>query len=517
MPRVALRAEVRPHTTGRQRGVTTSVLDPAAALEEVRTHDWRMLLAGELRHASGGATYPTENPATEERLAEVPDATPGDVAEAVAAAKAAGLAWAALSVRDRATYIRRASQVIAENAEELAFLDSIDTGNPITAMRGDVNLTLDLMQVYTEWGMELKGETIPASADHLHYTVREPYGVVARIVPYNHPLMFTAARSVAPLIAGNTVVVKAPDQTPLSPLRLSELLVDVLPPGVLTILTGGGAISGDALVRHPDVRRIAFIGSPGTGRAIQRAAAESAVKNVTLELGGKNPMIVFPDADLDAAVKGAVLGMNFHWTGGQSCGSTSRLLLHESLADELLPRIAAEVESIRIGTPMNPESEMGSMVSKAQYDKVMQYIESGKQEGARLLTGGGRPEGPEFERGYFISPTVFVDVRPEMRIAQEEIFGPVLSVLTWSDEAELMEIANGVEYGLTASVWTKDLATAHRVAGKAEAGFVWINSTSRHFPGAPFGGYKESGVGREEGLDEVLGFTQTKTINLKLA
>jgi 2-formylbenzoate dehydrogenase len=365
--------------------------------------------------------------------------------------------------------------------------------------------------------MELKGETIPASTDHLHYTMREPYGVVARIVPYNHPLMFTAGRSVAPLIAGNCLVVKAPDQTPLSSLRLSELMADVFPPGVLSILTGGGGRAGEAMVRHRDIRRIAFIGSPGTGRAIQRAAAETAVKNVTLELGGKNPMIVFPDADLDAAVKAAVFGMNFHWTGGQSCGSTSRLLLHESLAEQLLPRIIAEVEAIRVGSPMDPATEMGSMVSKAQYDKVMRYIGYGHEDGARLLTGGGRPEGPEFSRGHFIAPTVFADVRPDMRIAQEEIFGPVLSVLTWSEERELIEIANGVEYGLTASIWTRDLATAHRIAGKVEAGFVWINSTSRHFPGAPFGGYKESGVGREEGLEEVLGFTQTKTVNLRLS
>jgi betaine-aldehyde dehydrogenase len=491
-------------------------IDASSELERARTREWKMLLGGELTAASGDSTYASVNPATGELIAEVPDATAADVDAAVAAAKAAAPGWAATAVPERARMIRAAAALIEEHADELAFLDAIDSGNPITAMRSDVDLTLALMRVYSEWGMELKGETIPASSDHLHYTVREPYGVVGRIVPYNHPLMFTAARSVAPLIAGNAVVVKAPDQTPLSPLRLSELLADVFPPGVLSILTGRGAVSGDAIVRHPDVRRIAFIGSPGTGRAIQRAAAESAVKNVTLELGGKNPMIVFPDADLDAAVKAAVFGMNFHWTGGQSCGSTSRLLLHESQVDELLPRIIAEVEAIKVGSPMDPTSEMGSMVSEAQYEKVISYIEIAKADGATLLTGGGRPEGPEFEGGFFVSPTVFGDVTPDMRIAQEEVFGPILSVLTWKDEDELMEIANGVEYGLTTSIWTNDLNTAHRIAHKAEAGFVWINSTSRHFPGVPFGGYKESGVGREEGLEEVLGFTQTKSVNLKL-
>jgi betaine-aldehyde dehydrogenase len=491
-------------------------IDASSELERAQTREWKMLLGGELSAASGGSTYESVNPATGELIAAVPDATAADVDTAVAAAKAAAPEWAATAVQERARMIRAAATLIEENADELAFLDAIDSGNPITAMRSDVDLTLALMRVYSEWGMELKGETIPASPDHLHYTVREPYGVVGRIVPYNHPLMFTAARSVAPLIAGNTLVVKAPDQTPLSPLRLSELLADVFPPGVLSILTGRGAVSGDALVRHPDVRRIAFIGSPGTGRAIQQAAAESAVKNVTLELGGKNPMIVFPDADLDAAVKAAVFGMNFHWTGGQSCGSTSRLLLHESQVGELLPRVIAKVEAIKVGSPMDPASEMGSMVSEAQYEKVMSYIEIAKADGATLLTGGGRPEGADFERGFFVAPTVFGDVTPDMRIAQEEVFGPILSVLTWKDEEDLMEIANGVEYGLTTSIWTNDLNTAHRIAGKAEAGFVWINSTSRHFPGVPFGGYKESGVGREEGLEEVLGFTQTKTVNLKL-
>jgi acyl-CoA reductase-like NAD-dependent aldehyde dehydrogenase len=346
--------------------------------------------------------------------------------------------------------------------------------------------------------------------------VRQPYGVVARIVPYNHPLMFSAARSIAPLMAGNTIVVKSPDQTPLSPLRVGELWSEIFPPGVFSILSGRGAVSGDALVRHPDIRRVAFIGSPGTGMLIQRAAAEGSVKNVTLELGGKNPCIVFPDADLDAAVKGAVHGMNFHWTGGQSCGSTSRLLLHESIADEVLPRVVAEIEAIKVGLPMDPGTEMGAMVSAAQYEKVMTYIEYGKEDGAKVLTGGGRPQGAEFEKGYFVAPTLFGDVKPDHRIAQEEIFGPVLSCLIWRDEDELIEICNGVEYGLTTSIWTNDLNTAHRVASKTEAGFVWINSTSRHFPGAPFGGFKNSGVGREEGLEEILSFTQNKTVNLKL-
>lgn len=489
----------------------------SSALERVRANDWRMLIAGELRPAHSGARYATDSPSLGERLTEVPAADATDVDAAVRAADGSWRTWAARPVRERAAIVRELADVLVAHEDEIALLDALDGGNPVAAMRDDIQLAATLMRMYADWALELKGETIPATADHLHYTIRQPYGVVARIVPYNHPAMFTAARSAAPLIAGNAVVVKAPDQTPLSALRIGELFAELLPPGVLNIVTGEGAVAGDALVRHPLVRRIAFIGSVPTGLAIQRAAAECSVKHVTLELGGKNPLIVFPDANLDRAIDGAVRGMNFHWTGGQSCGSTSRLLLHQSIADGFVERLVAKIEAIVIGDPLEEATEMGTMVSAAHYQKVMSYIASAQDEGATLLTGGNRPEGDTFARGHYVAPTVFGDVTPSMRISQEEIFGPVLSVLTWSDSSEAVKIANDVSYGLTSSIWTRDLVTAHRVAHQVESGSVWINDSSRHFAGVPFGGFKNSGVGREEGIHELLDFTQLKAINLNLA
>jgi acyl-CoA reductase-like NAD-dependent aldehyde dehydrogenase len=498
-------------------GVAEVSTNVSSALEEVRSHNWRMLVGGELRPATGGESYTTESPSLEERLAEVPAASASDVDTAVRAADASAADWGARPVQERAAIVRRMAEVLVEHEDELAVLDALDGGNAVAAMRNDIRLTAEQMGMYADWALELKGETIPATADHLHYSVREPYGVVARIVPYNHPALFTAARSAAPLIAGNAVIVKCADQTPLSSLRIAELFADLIPPGVFSVLSGYGTIAGDALARHPLVRRIAFTGSVATGLAVQRAAAETCVKHVTLELGGKNPMIVFPDADLDSAVNGAVRGMNFHWTGGQSCGSTSRLLLHESMVREFVPRLLEQIETIRVGDPLVEATEMGSMVSRVQYDKVMTYIQSAKEDGAELLIGGGRPDGSTFERGHFVAPTVFAAVTPQMRIAREEIFGPVLSILTYRDHDEAIAIANGVDYGLTASIWTRDLMTAHRTARQLKAGYIWVNDSSRHFGGTSFGGFKNSGVGREEGVHEVLDFTQLKTINVSLA
>jgi len=485
-----------------------------ALLSSLASKHWKMLIGGDLTAARSGNVYATENPATEDVIAEVPDAGAEDVDRAVAAAVTAAAEWRRIPPRERAAYIRRAAAVLLEHEHDLAFLDAVDSGNPITAMRMDVQLAATTMNLYADWSMELGGETIPLTSDHLHYTVREPYGVVARIIPYNHPILFAASRCAAPLIAGNAVVLKAPDQTPLSALRMGELLQDVFPPGVLSVITGRGPVAGKTLVENPSVRRIAFIGSVQTGRAIQKTAAEAGVKHVTLELGGKNPVIVFPDADLDRAAQAAVLGMNFHWTAGQSCGSTSRLLLHESIADEVIAKVNKGIEAIRVGDPLDPETQMGALVSREQYEKVLRYVELGHQAGARLLCGGGRPARLDPDRGYFVEPTVFLDVEPASALGQEEIFGPVLSVMRWADERQAVEIANGVPFGLTAGVWTNDLRTAHRMAAELEAGYLWINAASRHYWGAPYGGFKDSGVGREEGIDELLSFTQVKTVNM---
>jgi betaine-aldehyde dehydrogenase len=469
---------------------------------------FRMLIDGDLVDSRNGETMPSYSPSLERQVAEVPAAGADDVDAAVSAAKRAFPQWRDLDRRERVAHVRRVMDAILEHEEELGALDAIDGGNPITAMRADVRLAETLLEVAFENIGTIKGETVPLSADHLNYTVREPYGVVGKIIAYNHPLMF-ATRALVPLLAGNTAVLKTPDQTPLSGLRLGEIVADLLPAGTLNILSGIGPVAGDALARHPDVRRLAFTGSPQTGRMIQRAAAESAVKTVSLELGGKNPLIVFPDADLELTAAGAVKGMNFHWTAGQSCGSTSRLIVHESLADELVDAIVA-----RLGDILDPTTEMGALVSEAQRDKVARYVDSAQQSGAQLVAGGGRPS--HLQGGLFFAPTVFTDVPADALVAREEIFGPVLSVITWRDENEALEIANSVQYGLTASLFTRDIGRAHRLARRLDAGYVWVNNTSQHFPGMPFGGFKESGIGREEDGAELLAYTQVKSVNVSL-
>ncbi|MGV6874727.1 aldehyde dehydrogenase family protein [Pseudochelatococcus sp. B33] len=474
-----------------------------------------MLIGGELVEAGSSERLAVINPATEEVLGDVPDADAADVGRAVAAAETASAPWSALDVNARARYVRAIAEGIRKRAEEILRLEVADTGNTISKMRGDVDSAGNALEYYAGLGREIKGETIPASTRNLHLTVREPYGVVGRIIPFNHPIKFAANALAAPLMAGNTVVLKPPEQSPLSAMILAEICREVLPAGVVNIVTGTGLGAGDALVRHPSVRRIAFTGSVATGMAIQRAAADVGVKHVTLELGGKNPLIAFPDMDPDTIAEAAVRGMNFAWQG-QSCGSTSRLLLHESLHRPVLERVVERVASLRIGDPLDPESQMGPLNSARHYDRVRDMVRLGEEQGARLLYGGRRPQGPGFKRGYWLEPTVFGDVDPGMRIAQEEIFGPVLSVLSWKDEAEALEIANATSYGLTASIWTNDIKTALRAARAVRSGYVWINGASGHFYGTPFGGMKNSGLGREEGLDELLSYTEVKTIHVML-
>jgi betaine-aldehyde dehydrogenase len=359
----------------------------------------------------------------------------------------------------------------------------------------------------------LKGNTLPMGEGQLNYTLREPLGVVARIVAYNHPLMFAAAKIGAPLAAGNTLVLKAAEQAPLSALRLAELIGGLFPPGVVNVLMGG-VTCGRALTVHPQIRKVTLIGGIPTGRAVMQAAAAS-LKPVILELGGKNALVAYPDADVDALIAGAVRGMNFTWAG-QSCGSTSRLFLHEAIHDRVLAAVAERVVARhRPGIPTDRATTMGPLISEAQFQKVMKYIALGREQGARLVTGGRRSEDPALARGWFVEPTIFADVTPDMRIASEEIFGPVLSVFRWSDEETMFGQVNGLDYGLTASIWTRDLATAHRAAARIEAGYIWVNNVSEHFLGAPFGGYKQSGIGREECIEEMFDFSQIKNVNLR--
>ena len=474
------------------------------------------LVDGERVGARSGATLDVVNPATNEVIGTIPRCDERDVEAAVAAAKRAAPGWRATEPQLRAAALLAFADAVEERGEELAQLDSLDNGSPLHEMRNDIGLATSQIRYMAGLALEVRGRTMPETPGRLHYTVHEPFGVVARIIAFNHPLMFAATKIVAPLIAGNCVILKPSEFTSLSALAMADDLQRLFPPGVVQTLTGLGSEVGDALVRHPGIGRIAFIGSAATGRRIQASAAAASVKTVTLELGGKNPIVVFPDADLDLAVEGAIRGMNFTWQG-QSCGSTSRLLVHRDCYDDFVGRVAERVAAMRTGSPLDPASDTGAIVSKQQLDKVLSYIEIGKSEQARLVTGGERLTAGDLAAGNYVSPALFADVDPAGRLATEEVFGPVLAAIPFDSYDEAIAIANSVEYGLTASVFTRDLRTAIAFSRDIEAGYVWVNETSRHFIGAPFGGVKNSGVGREEDISEIESYTQVKNINMRFS
>jgi betaine-aldehyde dehydrogenase len=371
--------------------------------------------------------------------------------------------------------------------------------------------TADSLNYFAGLITEIKGETSSQGPRHLNLTRRQPYGVVAKINPFNHPFRFCAEKAAAPLAAGNCVVIKGSEQAPLSSLRLGELCEGIFPPGVVNIITGDGAV-GSALVRHPDIQRIGFVGSVPTGRAIARDAADG-LKKVTFELGGKNPIIIFPDADPKKAAAAAIKGMNMN-RQGQSCSSTSRVFVHASLHGPVVEELVRQAETLPVGMPWIDKNEVGPIVSQRQFDRVMGYIRSGVEEGAKLATGGGQPKEAALRRGWFVAPTVFDSVTPDMRIGREEIFGPVMSVMPWNEEQEMLQRANALEYGLTAAIVTNDLSKAMETAERVEVGYVWINSSGRYL-GAPYGGWKQSGIGQEECFDELLSYTQIKNINMR--
>jgi betaine-aldehyde dehydrogenase len=495
-----------------QPSLESNKADVAALLDR----EWRMLIGSDRVAARDGGTMHITAPYDGSTIAHVPAAGPADVDAAVAAAAAAFPDWRDTTLLDRADMIRSFASRLRSRAKDFGLLDAIDTGNPVTAMTGDVMMAARWLDYQAAVAFGITGDTLPSMNRSWLMTRKEPYGVVGRIIPYNHPILFAAAKVGAPLITGNTLVLKVPDQAPLSSLLMAEVVLESFPPGVVNIISGTGAVAGDALVRHRAVKRIALIGSVPTGQRVMAAAAESGIKHVTLELGGKNAMIVCPDADPAAVIEGAAFGMNCHWSQGQSCGSTTRLFLHDALHDQVLSGLVDRLKSIRIGHPLDPATEMGCLVSQAQYEKVNYYIDSAKREGARLVTGGGRPPGEEFEAGFYVEPTVFADVDMSMTVAREEIFGPVLSVLRFSDLDAAVAQANELPFGLTGAVWSNDIATAVSVADRLDTGYVWINGSGSHFLGAPFGGHKDSGTGSEEGSEELESYLQTKTVNIPL-
>ena len=470
------------------------------------------MLIGGARVEYGGAGHRVSvNPADETVLADIPYADAAQVDNAVEAAAHAQADWWALDWRARAAALRRTADLIEARAEDILAVEIADTGNTRRRLGNDITVAAESFRYFAGLAGMLLGSTAPASPGGLHFTLRRPYGVVARIVPFNHPFMFAAARIAAPLAAGNAVVIKTPEQSPLSAGLLAEICMETLPPGLVNIIHGEGGVAGDRLVTHPRIRRIGFTGAVPTGLRIQRRAAEFAVKHVSLELGGKNPMLIYPDIDAEQAAEAAVAGMNFSWAG-QSCGSTSRLFVHQTRHDAVVEAVVERVRSLRLDDPNLERADMGPVNSSAQLEKSRAYVSIGQEDGARLLTGGGRPAGRE--KGYWIEPAVFDGVDQSMRIAREEVFGPILSIQSWSDEADLFARANATDFALTASIWTNDLQAAHRAINAVEAGYVWINTASAHYLGTPFGGHKDSGTGSEESWEELLSYTQSTSVQI---
>jgi betaine-aldehyde dehydrogenase len=444
-------------------------------------------------------------------LAQVPYADEADVDAAVRAAAEGFREWRRVPIRERAKCLEQFAKRIRDSAKELALIDAVDAGNAVKGMEGDMHWTADSLEYFAGLVTEIKGETSSQGPRHVNMTRRQPYGVVAKLNPFNHPFRFCAEKAAAPLAAGNCVVIKSSEQAPISSFRIADLAEGIFPAGVVNVVAGDGK-TGAALVSHPLVSRIGFVGSVETGRLVAKGAAEG-LKRVSLELGGKNPIIIFADADPKKAASAAIKGMNMN-RQGQSCSSTSRVFVHASLHRAVVEEIVRLAEALPVGFPWIESNELGPIVSEKQFTRIMGYIESGRKEGARLATGGDRPKDAHLKDGFFIRPTVFDDVRQDMRIASEEIFGPVMSVLPWRDEEEMYSQVNSLQYGLTAAIVTNRLDLALETADRVDAGYVWINSNGRYL-GAPYGGWKASGLGVEETFEELLSYTQVKNINMR--
>jgi acyl-CoA reductase-like NAD-dependent aldehyde dehydrogenase len=470
-----------------------------------------MFIGGRWVQATEGGTLDARCPATGELIATLPSAGPADVDCAVqAASEAFTSTWRDTSPKERADVLFDLADRLARDSERLAMIDVVEGGSTLRRMRADVAAGVNLMRTYAGLIPTIGGRTIPLDSHSLNYTLREPWGVVGVIVPFNHPFMFAAQVVGSVLAAGNTLVYKPSEFTSLSALEVGKAAEGLLPPGVLNILTGDGARAGAPLVRHPKVDKVHFKGSVHTGRVVLASGA-ATVKPVTLEMGGKNPFIVYPDADLQRAVEGAVTGMNFVHQG-QSCGSPTRIFVHSDIYDEFRDRFIARVEALHPGLPWEEEADMGSIVSRPQYDRVLRYIADAVEDGDKLLTGGSVVDREDLRDGLYIQPTVFEPAGHDPPLVQDEIFGPVTCLFRWDDEDEVIKLANDVIFGLTASVWTKDLDTAHRAARRLQAGLVWINDHNRRPTLTPFGGYKQSGIGKERAMDELQTYTHEKSV-----
>jgi aldehyde dehydrogenase (NAD+) len=464
--------------------------------------------------SESGKTFATLNPATGQEICQVAEADAVDVEKAVAAARAAfdRGPWRKTQASERGRLLNRLADLIESIADELASLEALDNGKPVSVAKSvDVAATVACYRYFAGWADKIHGKTIPIDGDFFCYTRHEPVGVVGQIIPWNFPMLMQAWKLAPALATGNTVVMKPAEQTPLTALRIGELIVQAgFPEGVVNLLPGYGPTAGAAIANHMDVDKVAFTGSTEVGHLIMEAAAKSNLKRVTLELGGKSPNIVFADTDLDEAVEGAHFGLFFNH--GQCCCAGSRVFVEQKVYNEFVERSGVRAKNRVVGSPFDPKTEQGPQVDGAQFDKVMSYIDSGRSQGARLVCGGDRVG----DRGYFIQPTVFADVQDEMKIAREEIFGPVMSIIPFKNIDEVVDRANHTTYGLAAAVWTRDIKKAHAVANSVRAGTVWVNCYNVLDTRAPFGGFKQSGIGRELGEYGLQQYTEVKTVTVKI-
>ena len=482
-------------------------------LKTIVSQEHRMLIDGELCDAADAAMVDTINPANGQVIKQFPDASGEDLDRAVRSAQSAQPEWASRTLGDRQRCLGEVAEILRQYSAELGALDSLENGNVYSHMRHDAEGGAFMADYFCGIANELKGESTQVD-NSLHYTRLEPYGVVAKLLPFNHPIQSLGSGIAAPLLTGNTVILKPSPHTALSALRFGELVKDVVPRGVINVISGSNSRAAKGLMEHPGIPRMSVTGSTEVGKMALRLGAES-LKTTTLELGGKTPMIIFEDADLELSLATALRGMNFKWQG-HSCTSTSRVLVHESLHDQFIEELAKRFRAVNVAMPFDPASEMGSISHRAQFRKVMEYIESGLAEGATLVCGGNPILDGDMAQGLFISPAIFSDATPEMRIAREEIYGPVITVLKWKVDEEALVIANSVPYGLAAVIMGNNLSRVHRMASRLECGYVEVNGPVSFSLGSPFGGVKSSGTGREGSMQELLSYTQLKSINVGL-
>ena len=490
-----------------------SVMSPAKE-SRVAVSATKLLINNRWVPSESGKTFATVNPATGEEICQISEADAADVEQAVKAARRAFEhgPWRKIPASERGRLIHRLADLIEKNADELAALESLDNGKPVSIAKAvDVAATVGCFRYFAGWSDKVHGKTIPVDGDFFCYTRHEPVGVVGQIIPWNFPMLMLAWKLAPALATGNTVVMKPAEQTPLSALRIGELIVEAgFPEGVVNLLPGFGPTAGAAIARHMDVDKVAFTGSTEVGQLIMEAAAKSNLKRITLELGGKSPNIVFADTDLDEAVEGAHFGLFFNH--GQCCCAGSRVFVEEKIYDQFVEKSGARARKRTVGDPFDPKTEQGPQVDQIQFDKVMSYIESGRDQGAKLVCGGDRVG----DRGYFIQPTVFANVQDDMKISREEIFGPVMSIIPFKTADEVVTRANRTTYGLAAAVWTRDIKKAHAIANSVRAGTVWVNCYNVLDTRAPFGGFKQSGIGRELGEYGLQQYTEVKTVTVKL-